>query len=81
MFGRWGAPELGAVGSAWATGIAYSVSLLLMAGLWLGGALLIAQPRFGTVIAIWCCLLADWGVKAALLFWRFSAGRWRDIEV
>jgi len=47
----------------------------------LGGTLLIAQPLFGTVVAVWCTLLADWAVKAALLFRRFAAGRWRQIDV
>jgi putative MATE family efflux protein len=47
----------------------------------LGGAVLIARPLFGTVTAVWCCLLADWGVKAALLAWRFASGRWKEIDV
>ncbi len=47
----------------------------------LGGAFLIANPIFGTVTAVWCCLLADWGVKAALLSVRFASGRWKHVKV
>jgi Na+-driven multidrug efflux pump len=47
----------------------------------LGGALLVAEPLFGTVVAVWCCLLADYTVKAALLLVRFAAGRWKEIDV
>ncbi len=47
----------------------------------LGGALLIAEPLFGTVTAVWCCLLADYAVKAALLSWRFASGRWATVRV
>jgi putative MATE family efflux protein len=47
----------------------------------LGGALLVARPLFGTVVAVWCCLLADYAVKAALLWIRFAAGRWKEIDV
>ncbi len=39
VFGRLGAPELGAVGSAWATGISFTVAMLLMVALWLRGLL------------------------------------------
>ena len=47
----------------------------------LGGAVLIAAPFFGTVTAVWCCLLADYLVKATLLAWRFASGRWKTVRV
>lgn len=47
----------------------------------LGTALLVAQPLFGTVTAVWCCLLLDYGVKALLLSLRFARGRWKEVEV
>jgi putative MATE family efflux protein len=47
----------------------------------LGAAVLIAAPLFGTVTAVWCCLLADYAVKAALLSWRFASGRWKTVKV
>jgi putative MATE family efflux protein len=47
----------------------------------LGGAQLLAKPLFGTVVAVWCCLLADYAVKAALLSWRFRTGRWQAVKV
>jgi putative MATE family efflux protein len=56
----------------------------LLAGLFvvrLGAAYWIARPLVGTVTAVWCCLLADYALKAALLAWRFAAGRWKTIEV
>jgi Na+-driven multidrug efflux pump len=58
--------------------------LAMLTGLFvfrLGAALLIARPCFDTVAAVWCCLLADYAVKAALLIWRFASGRWKTIEV
>jgi Na+-driven multidrug efflux pump len=47
----------------------------------LAGAQLLAKPLFGTVVAVWCCLLADYAVKAALLAWRFRSGRWQKLRV
>ena len=47
----------------------------------LGAAILIAIPVFGTVTAVWLCLLADYLVKASLLTWRFAAGDWKTIRV
>jgi putative MATE family efflux protein len=47
----------------------------------LGGALVLARPIFGTVAAVWSCLLADYAVKAILLSWRFRSGRWKTIPV
>lgn len=47
----------------------------------LGSAVAIVKPVFGTVVAVWLCLVADYGIKAALLTWRFRAGRWKQIEV
>jgi putative MATE family efflux protein len=47
----------------------------------LGGAALLAKPLFGTVVAVWSCLLADYAVKAALLVWRFRTGRWQSVKV
>jgi putative MATE family efflux protein len=47
----------------------------------LGAAEFIAKPLFGTVVAVWCCLLADYLVKASLLAWRFRSGRWTSVRV
>lgn len=47
----------------------------------LGAATFIAEPLFGTVVAVWCCLLADYTVKAALLTLRFVRGTWRTVAV
>jgi Na+-driven multidrug efflux pump len=47
----------------------------------LGGAQLLAKPLFGSVTAVWLCLLADYAVKALLLAWRFRGGRWQRVEV
>jgi Na+-driven multidrug efflux pump len=47
----------------------------------LGGALLVALPFFGTITAVWCCLLADWTVKASMLSLRFASDRWKHVKV
>lgn len=47
----------------------------------LGGAIFLARPIFGTVAAVWSCLLADYAVKATLLSWRFRSGRWKSVNV
>ncbi len=47
----------------------------------LGGALLVAIPLFGTVRAVWTCLLVDYAVKAVMLATRFSRGRWKKLRV
>jgi putative MATE family efflux protein len=47
----------------------------------LGGALLVAIPLFGTVRAVWMCLLVDYAVKAGMLATRFSRGRWKQLQV
>ncbi len=47
----------------------------------LGAAVFFAKPVFGTIVAVWLCLVADWSVKAALLTWRFQRGRWQTIDV
>jgi putative MATE family efflux protein len=45
VFGRLGAPELGAVGSAWATGAAFATELALFLWLWERGSLVLpARP-------------------------------------
>ena len=56
----------------------------LLAGLLvfrLGAAEFLARPLFGSVVAVWSCLLADYAVKAALLAWRFRSGRWQAVRV
>jgi len=58
--------------------------LAMLVGLFaarLGLAIFIVAPRFGTVTAVWSCLLADYLLKAALLGWRFASGRWKAVEV
>ena len=47
----------------------------------LGAAQFLARPLFGTVTAVWSCLLADYAVKATLLVWRFRSGRWKTVRV
>lgn len=47
----------------------------------LGLAIFVAGPLFGTVEAVWCCLLLDYGAKGTLLAWRFASGRWRQVRV
>ncbi len=47
----------------------------------LGAAEFLAKPLFGTVVAVWSCLLADYAVKGALLIWRFRSGRWQTVRV
>ena len=56
----------------------------MIAGLFvarLATAVFIAGPLFGTVTAVWSCLLADYALKAALLTWRFASGTWKEVEV
>ncbi|MGH0031782.1 MAG: MATE family efflux transporter [Myxococcota bacterium] len=47
----------------------------------LGAAWWIVVPLGGGVVAVWCCLLADYSARAGLLAWRFASGRWRQVEV
>jgi putative MATE family efflux protein len=47
----------------------------------LGGAALMMWLLPGSVVAVWCCLLGDYAVKAALLYVRFRRGRWKTIAV
>jgi putative MATE family efflux protein len=47
----------------------------------LGAAYFIARPLFGTVTAVWLCLLADYLTKAVLLTGRFRSGRWKSVRV
>jgi putative MATE family efflux protein len=47
----------------------------------LGGALLVTHVGHGGVVAVWCCLLADYAVKAMLLAWRFASGRWQHVRI
>lgn len=47
----------------------------------LGGATLVTQVLQGGVVAVWCCLLMDYSVKAALLSWRFASGAWRTVRL
>jgi putative MATE family efflux protein len=41
----------------------------------------IAAPVFGTVTAVWSCLLADYALKAGILTWRFASGSWKQVAV
>jgi Na+-driven multidrug efflux pump len=47
----------------------------------LGLAVLVARVFGGNVVAVWCCLLADYAVKASLLSLRFASGRWQHARV
>jgi len=71
----------GALRGAGDTRFPFYSSLVGLFVLRLGGAFFIALPLFGTVVAVWCCLLADWSAKALLLLWRFAAGHWKEIDV
>ena len=56
----------------------------ILAGLFLfrlGGATIVTTLELGGVVAVWCCLLMDYTVKAALLTWRFASGRWQQVSV
>jgi putative MATE family efflux protein len=58
--------------------------LAILAGLFgfrLGGAALVTLVFGGGVVAVWCCLLFDYAVKALLLAWRFASGRWQHVPV
>jgi putative MATE family efflux protein len=47
----------------------------------LGGAAVVTQLFQGGVVAVWCCLLADYAVKALLLALRFASGRWQHVRL
>ena len=34
-----------------------------------------------TVEMVWCALIADWTVKAAMLLVRYRKGKWKELEV
>lgn len=58
--------------------------LSLMTGLFvfrLGGATLLLTFFDPTVVQVWCCLLADYLVKAVLLATRFRRGRWQHLQI
>jgi putative MATE family efflux protein len=47
----------------------------------LGAASLLVAPHVDGVAPVWCCLLADYTVRAGLLLWRFGSGRWQAVAV
>jgi Na+-driven multidrug efflux pump len=47
----------------------------------LGGAFLLLSFFDPDVVAIWCCLIGDYFVKALLLGIRFHRGRWKTLEI
>jgi putative MATE family efflux protein len=47
----------------------------------LGGATLVADVFAGGVVAVWCCLLMDYTVKAIMLTLRFRSGVWQHAKV
>ena len=58
--------------------------LTILTGLFvfrLGAALFVVVPLFDNVVAVWCCLLADYCVKALMLVARFRSGRWLRVDV
>lgn len=71
----------GALRGAGDTRFPFLTSMIGLFVMRLGGAFLVAEPFFGTIVAVWSCLLFDWGTKAALLTARFAAGRWQEIDV
>jgi len=50
-------------------------------GFRLAGSALVRFVFEGGVVAVWCCLLADYLVKASLLAWRFASGRWQHVRL
>ncbi len=47
----------------------------------LGGALTLQGLMETTVVTVWSCLIADYGVKALMLAGRFASGRWKETRV
>jgi putative MATE family efflux protein len=47
----------------------------------LGGAAVVTQVLHGGVVAVWCCLLMDYAVKAGMLTWRFASGAWQRVRI
>jgi putative MATE family efflux protein len=50
-------------------------------GVRLVSAHIVAGVFGGSVVAVWCCLLADYAVKAAMLSLRFASGAWKRVRV
>jgi putative MATE family efflux protein len=50
-------------------------------GVRLVSAYIVAGVLGGTVVAVWCCLLADYAVKATMLSLRFASGAWKRVRV
>jgi putative MATE family efflux protein len=71
----------GALRGAGDTRFPLYVTLLGLFVVRLGAALLIAKPVFGSIVAVWLCLLADYACKSMLLAWRFARGRWKLIAI
>jgi Na+-driven multidrug efflux pump len=71
----------GALRGAGDTRFPLYVTLLGLFFVRLGAAVLIAKPLFGSVVAVWLCLIADYACKAMLLTWRFARGRWKQIAI
>jgi len=47
----------------------------------LGGALALQALWTPSVVHIYLCLVSDYAVKALMLAWRFSSGRWREMRI
>ncbi|MBW2234319.1 MAG: hypothetical protein JRG85_02840, partial [Deltaproteobacteria bacterium] len=50
-------------------------------GVRLVSAYIVAGVLGGSVVAVWCCLLADYAVKATMLSLRFASGAWKQVRV
>ena len=50
-------------------------------GVRLVSAYIVAGVLGGSVVAVWCCLLADYAVKATMLSLRFASGAWKHVRV
>jgi putative MATE family efflux protein len=50
-------------------------------GVRLVSAHIVAGVFGGGVVAVWCCLLADYAVKATMLSLRFASGAWKRVRV
>ena len=58
--------------------LALSVGLFVFR---LGGSALMLVLVPDSIVAVWCCLLGDYAVKAAMLAVRFRRGYWKTIEL
>ena len=76
--------EFGVGGSLRGAGDTRFPLLATLVGLFgcrLGGALVVIHLFGGTIMAVWMCLLADYGIKGMLLALRFRRGHWKTLKI